>query len=113
MSNRIARGAEDTAVSRTVGQNVKRLREARGLSGRQLAARVQANGFRYNHSTLTRMEAGSNGKGGHPAVTVDHLVALATALDVRPDQLLTEPRCTACFDAPPPGFSCRTCGAAR
>lgn len=110
MSNRTARTAEDTAISRRVGQNIKRLRAARQISGRRLATLVQERGHRINHSSLSRMELGTNAKGGLRAVTVDDLVAIAAALDVRPEQLLAQPTCVACFDAPPVGFACLTCG---
>lgn len=111
MSNRTARTEEDTAVSRIVGQNIKRLRAARRISGRQLAALVQEKGHRINHTSLSRMELGTNPKGGQRAVTVDDLVAIAAVLEVRPEQLLAEPKCVACFDAPPSGFACLACGA--
>ncbi|MFD5566605.1 helix-turn-helix domain-containing protein [Streptomyces cadmiisoli] len=112
MNNRNARTEEDTTTSRIVGRNIKRLRTARGLSGRRLAALVQERGFRFNHSSLSRMELGINAKGGQRAVTVDELVAVASVFGVEPQELLTEPKCVACFDAPPLGFACRSCGAA-
>ncbi|WP_307706132.1 helix-turn-helix domain-containing protein [Streptomyces sp. V1I6] len=99
-------------MSRIVGQNIKRLREARRMSGQQLAALVQEKGQPLSRFAVSQIELGRNSKGTPRAVTVDDLVALAVALEVRPEQLLIEPSCVACFDAPPAGFACRSCGAA-
>jgi transcriptional regulator with XRE-family HTH domain len=110
-ANRKARTEGDTAISRVVGQNLKRLRAARGLSQRRLVALAQEKGFRLNHASYSRIELGRNAKGGLRAVTVDELVAYATVLEVRPERLLEEPTCLACCGAPPAGFACRECGA--
>ena len=45
------------------------------------------------------------------AVYIDDAVSLATTLGVTLQRLITPPNCRACMDQPPPGFTCRTCGA--
>ena len=110
-----ARTEEDVKVSRAVATTARRIREARGLTIRDLAAKVEAQGGRMNPSSLQRIELGYHGQASESRslrpVTVDELVALATALDVAPELLLHGPKCATCMDAPPPGFSCKTCGA--
>lgn len=110
MTGKNARNEADVRVSHIVGGNLRRRREALGLSIRALATKVRANGHRTNYSSLTRIELGTNALGGMRAVTVDELVFLAEALEVRPEQLLEEPSCPACRDTPPAGFACLSCG---
>lgn len=100
------RNEAEVRVSRIVGKNVRRLRTARSLTGRALASKIQADGYRLAHSSLIRIE----GDGFKP-VTVDELLWLAEALGVPPAVLLSAPGCQACFDAPPPGFACTSCKA--
>ncbi|MGQ4486869.1 helix-turn-helix domain-containing protein [Streptomyces sp. SAS_281] len=107
---RTARTADETKVSQRVGQNIKRIRTARGLSGRALAELVQGTGHRLHHTSLNTIEAGANSKGGQRAVTVDDLVAISAALGMRPEQLLAEPECAVCLGFPPAGFACTACG---
>lgn len=107
---RTARTADQTQVSQRVGQNIKRIRTARGLSGRALTRLVQEAGHPINQTSMSRMEIGTNSKGGQRAITVDDLVAISAVLGLRPEQLLTEPECAVCLDAPPAGFACTACG---
>jgi len=106
-----ARTESDVQVSRIVAENVRRLREARGLSLRGLTRKVVENGHRMNPSSLCRIEIGTHATGGFRPVTVDELVALAKVFELPPERLLAEPKCHACLDSPPAGFACRTCGA--
>ncbi|MGW1324808.1 helix-turn-helix domain-containing protein [Streptomyces antibioticus] len=108
--NGAPRTRSDTAVSWIVGRNVQRLRRAKGLSGRALVSRVQANGHRMNPSSLSRIELGRNTKGGMRAVTVDELTWLAEALGVTPARLMDDSVCPVCHDTPPTGFICGNCG---
>ena len=100
------------ATSLAVANNLTALRRARGWGLRDVSDRTAAAGKRVGISSLSRIE---NARDGHRrvVVSVDDLVALAAAFEVRPEQLLTswEPKCTACLDTPPPGFACRSCGA--
>lgn len=105
------RDENHTSVSRTVGRNVLRLRQAQGLSGRALSAKVQANGHRFSYSSLNVIETGRHGTGRSlRAVTVDELTWLAQALGVAPIRLLDDSECPVCHGSPPPGFICGGCG---
>lgn len=106
-----SRTDNEVRISRIVADNTRRLRESQGLSIRGLAAKIQANGHRMGPSSLTRIELGVHAQGSLRAVTVDELVWLAEAFGITPEALLTRPKCVACLDTPPPGFTCRTCGA--
>jgi transcriptional regulator with XRE-family HTH domain len=110
MRGRNARTDADTSVSRTVADNVRRLRSAQGMSGRALTRKIQENGHRFNQSSLQRIELGQHAQGSLRAVTVDELVWLAEALDVPPTRLLQDSKCPTCNDSPPQGFICRDCG---
>jgi transcriptional regulator with XRE-family HTH domain len=59
---------------------------------------------------LARLEQGSR------RIDVDDLFAIATALAVSPLSLLMvedKPDCGDCFDLPPRGFTCNSCGLTR
>ncbi|MEU3340695.1 helix-turn-helix transcriptional regulator [Streptomyces sp. NPDC006668] len=73
-------------TSRHVAANVKRLREARGLSTTRLAAAVEELGQSIPATGITRIEKGQR------RVDSDDLVALALALNVAPIALLLPPR---------------------
>jgi len=104
---------DDLPISRIVGGNVAVLRASRGWSQRSLAARTQTGeGKPVGFSTICRIEKAHEPDAKPVAVCVDDLVALAAALGVRAEQLLAEPKCHACMDAPPSGFTCNTCGGA-
>mgnify|MGYP003945346157 CR=1 FL=1 len=100
------------AVSLGVARNVVNLRRARGWHLRQLSDRCAASGKRIAISRLSRIETAADGS-RTLEISVDDLVALATAFETPVEQLLTpwEPKCSACLDSPPTGFACRTCGA--
>lgn len=95
-----------------VCRNVYRMRRARGWKMRELSERTSDAGKRVQLSTLSRME---NARDGHRTVvvSVDDLSVLAAAFNVPMAEMLVpwEPKCTACMDAPPAGFACRSCGA--
>ena len=100
------------AVSLAVARNITGLRQARRWTLRQLSDRCADSGKRIAISRLSRIETSRD---GHRVleVSVDDLVALAAAFEVSTDHLLApwDPKCTACLDSPPPGFTCRTCNA--
>jgi hypothetical protein len=102
---------DDLPVSRIIGGNIATLRAVRGWSQRTLAARTQTGvGKPVGFSTICRMEKAHDPDTKPVAVCVDDLVTLAAVFDVRPEQLLAEPSCRACMDAPPRGFTCNACG---
>ncbi|MFE7462455.1 helix-turn-helix domain-containing protein [Nocardiopsis terrae] len=73
-------------TGRQVGENVRRLRNRRGLTVRELARRLTENhGRRHTPAAITDVEAGRR------RVDADDLVALALALDVTPNTLLLPP----------------------
>ncbi|GAA0704689.1 hypothetical protein GCM10010193_69610 [Kitasatospora atroaurantiaca] len=102
---------EGTAVSRRAGANVRRLRRRAGMTAAQLAQEMTALGMPISTQNVTRLETGVSGSGGHPAMSVDLLIAFAAVLQVGPEVLLAEPACWQCSDLPPEGFACRACGA--
>jgi transcriptional regulator with XRE-family HTH domain len=107
------RNYDDLPVSRIVGGNIAVMRAARGWSQRTLADRTKGGeGKPVGFSTICRIEKTREPGTSPVAVCVDDLVALAAAFGVRPEQLLDEPKCHACMDAPPAGFTCNACGTA-
>ena len=116
MSNRLptpraAFTLSETAVSRTVGHNVRRLREVHGWTLETLAQKLSATERPISSSTLRVVERGTHPAGSRRSVSVDELVALASALGVEPSRLLEQPNCETCLGAAPSGFTCNTCGA--
>jgi len=95
------------SVSRTVAANVRKLRRAREWSQDALAERVAMAGM----PSLDRQKISKAERGYRATFSVDELVALAAALDVRPEELLTPFECLQCRNTPPAGFACKTCGA--
>ena len=89
--------ATQQEVPAIFGQRIKRERKRRGWNMRDLRAR---SGVSIN--TISRAE-----RGGDPVLS--NAIALATALGLSLDILLTEPACTRCDDRPPEGFTCDTC----
>ena len=105
------RPTEALPVSRTVGAHVAALRAARGWSLRGFARVVAGTGHHIGYGTIGRIERAAEPDAKPVAVSVDDLIALATAFGVPPTRLLTAPGCFVCMDQPPAGFACRTCNA--
>lgn len=95
-------------LSRRFAVHVKRLRKQQGLSQDDLAARASNADFVVNRALIANVETRSNA-----AVPLDLAWALARGLEVPLDQLVTAAlgSCSQCHGSPPPGFSCRVCGA--
>lgn len=87
-----------------VRRNVRLIRAVRSLSKQALSDRTAEAGRRIPPLGVSRLESGTR------RVDVDDLVALATALGVKPAELLAEPACRDCAGMPPAGFTCNTCG---
>lgn len=79
------RAVEVGNIGRNVATNLRRLRDAPSLSTRDLSALLGKEGRSIPASGVTRIEKGER------RVDVDDLVALATALDVDPFQLMLSP----------------------
>ncbi|MFI2714848.1 helix-turn-helix domain-containing protein [Streptomyces collinus] len=76
-------------TGRTVAANVKRLREARGLTLRALSAELKERGRPLSADALNKIENGAQADGrAVRRVDVDDLVALSAALGVGPLALL-------------------------
>jgi len=88
------RGADEAFAA-----NVKRLRAARELSLRDLAANAGV-----GHTVLYRIEHGQ-------AAQLGHAVAIAAGLGVQLADMLGGGPCGTCFGRPPAGFACLSCGA--
>jgi len=94
-------------AGRNVRSNVRRLREDRRWSYREVADQTARAGHPIPVLELSGIDAGTR------RVDVDELVALAAVFDVGPEQLLGPPAdCENCHGAPPPGFICARCEAA-
>lgn len=92
-------------VGDIVRANIRRIREVRDHSLRELAKHLADIGHPIVASGIQRIEVGTR------RVDVDDLVALAKTLDVPPVDLLEPWDCDVCHGTPPAGFSCETCGA--
>ncbi|MET8766303.1 helix-turn-helix transcriptional regulator [Streptomyces sp. NPDC004658] len=89
------------------------MRAARGLSLRELAARLASAGHSLSADAINKIENGREAGDERQVrrVDVDDLHALAAALNVRPEQLWAGPAdCLTCHGKPPTGFICATCG---
>lgn len=65
--------------------NIKRLREAQGLSLRALSRRLEETDRRLSADALNKIENGANPEAKHiRRVDADDLVAIAVALNVNP-----------------------------
>lgn len=98
--------AEQRPITRIAVANIRTIRKKRGISSEALAKAMTQAGYRVDRTLISQVE-----NGHRQQISVDWLMAAATALAVPAAALLSQPNCTACFDAPPPGFACRTCGA--
>ncbi|MET8169292.1 helix-turn-helix transcriptional regulator [Streptomyces sp. NPDC005329] len=76
------RAIETGPTGKTVGKKLADLRKVRGLTTRQLSAKLERAGRPIPASGITRMESGER------QVTADDLVALAVALNTSPITLL-------------------------
>lgn len=82
------RPAVDLRFSRILAGNMRRLREKRGLSASALADMVKADGHRMSEQSINQFE---HCRTRTPrAMTVDHLMWLAKALDAPLTSLLSE-----------------------
>ena len=68
---------------KTVGKNIRRLREKRNFTQEQLSAKLQINGCDITRSALTKLEVGQR------HLYSDELKMLKEILDVSYDDLLT------------------------
>lgn len=92
-------------VGDVVRANVRTLRKSQRLTTEDLAAKMKEAGREFYATGVTKIEMGNR------RVDVDDLVAIAAALGVEPQELLTPFKCSTCHGEPPAGFTCRTCGA--
>lgn len=99
-------------VSRAVIARIRRERLARRMSTQELADAVTAAGYYVTRGNLAMKETATAGERG-VIVSVDLLHAVAQVFDLPVADLLSLEPCHACGDAPPPGFTCNTCGALR
>lgn len=96
----------ESLVPRVI-ERVKELRRARKWSCRHLALEMAHRGYdTLTRSTLTNLE-----NGRRDSVSIDELVAFGAVFGVEPWSL-TQPdaRCPRCWDSPPAGFTCTSCG---
>lgn len=111
MANRPSRTAADVRVSRIAARNIHLLRDARGMTQQRLAEAATTAGHRMERATVANIERGvhTNQMSLRP-ITIDELCALADALGVPVDRLITAAPCDTCQGAPPRGFTCTECG---
>jgi transcriptional regulator with XRE-family HTH domain len=90
------------------GTQMKDARRARGWTQQRMAGRMNAAGFSWVQTTVTKTERASR------PVPVEEAAALAAILHLDLNVLipdLRELRCPVCDDRPPAGFTCNACGA--
>lgn len=90
------RGTQDADAA--FAANVRRLREARSMSLRDLAATVGV-----GHTIIHRIENGQ-------AALLGYAVAISAELGVPLADMTGGDPCGTCFGRPPAGFACLTCG---
>jgi transcriptional regulator with XRE-family HTH domain len=91
-------------AGRNVRRNVRRLREQRQWSYREMEERLAHAGRTIPVLALSAIDAGER------HVDVDDLVALAAVFDLGVEELLHPPTdCDTCHGAPPSGFMCMEC----
>ena len=78
--------------------NVRRLREARGMSLRDLAGAVG-----IGHTIVYRIENGQS-------ALLGYAVAISAVLGVPLAEMTGGEPCGTCFGRPPAGFACLSCG---
>lgn len=94
-------------ASAAVMARIRKLRELRSLTQKELAQRITAAGYPVGRVALAQSEVGSRKE-----IPIDFVLAAAAAFDVPIETLLHDPDCPQCSDAPPDGFSCLVCGKA-
>lgn len=81
------------------GQRIRRERERRGWSQRDLAEKAQSKGPSICEYEQARCE---------PRLLA--ALRIAGALEIPLGDLVTNPDCTTCYGRPPDGFACKACG---
>jgi transcriptional regulator with XRE-family HTH domain len=89
----------DGGVNRSFYVHIQAELKARDWSARELARRADC-----SVSTFTRI------KQGH-GIALAIAARIADVLGKPLSELLTQVKCEACRDMPPPGFTCNACGA--
>jgi transcriptional regulator with XRE-family HTH domain len=84
---------------------MRTIRKARGWTAAQLGDALTKRGIRWDRFTVASLE---NGK--RQSISVKELFVLAQVLGIDPWTLTADPRCAACDDVPPRGFTCDECG---
>lgn len=75
------------------------------MTAQKLSDRCLELGTAVPRTAIAKLETGRR-----EAITIDELTALARALQVPVGSILMT-RCAHCYDNPPAGFTCNTCGA--
>jgi len=92
-------------VTHVAISRIRTVRKQRGITAAGLAEGMTKAGYRVERTWITGAEIGRRQE-----ISVDWLVAAAEVLGVPPASLLGKPSCGQCYDSPPPGFACTTCG---
>jgi len=96
------------AAGNNVRRNIRRLREQRTWSYREVEERLSQVGRAIPVLALSAIDAGER------HVDADDLVALAAVFDLGVEELLQPPSgCETCHGAPPAGFMCLECETSR
>ncbi|MDD4866183.1 MAG: hypothetical protein PHQ28_03355 [Mycobacterium sp.] len=104
----------DPSPSVMVAARIKRRRQQRRWSLQDLANRcAMVGGDRLTDNAIENIEHGRRDRAGkrRREVTLEELVIFARVLGFANPWDLTKPaECAVCFDAPPVGFRCLSCG---
>lgn len=93
-------------VEEIFAQRMRGLRMARGWTQVVLADWMRMEGVDLHRSAVIGIEAGRR------HIRLEEAHAIAKALRVSLSDMTTAPKCDTCYDAPPEGFTCRSCGVA-
>jgi Bacterial RNA polymerase, alpha chain C terminal domain len=75
-------------MSRLVGENIRRIREERGMPRQMLAWELHKQGYNVSEAVLKNIELGMPGKARRPRwITVDEAAAFAEVLDIPVSEL--------------------------
>lgn len=75
--------SQNIKADKTIGENIRKWRNAKGMTQEQLSAQLQVRGCDISRGTLAKVEAGIR------HISVKELIAIKTILDIAYDDLLS------------------------
>lgn len=75
--------SQNIKADKTIGENIRKWRNAKGMTQEQLSAQLQVRGCDISRGTLAKVEAGIR------HISVKELIAIKTILDIAYEDLLS------------------------